>query len=507
MILFILIFLIIVVFVLYASSIIRYFNRDLTKAVQAPVDIPKFYGNLRFHTGDEMVLNIENPDACNTNELKVCRVNDATSCFGCQNLTSTCRHFDRDTIVMEEDGSFNTIAANVMPDEGYCLKIENLTSKCNKYHGDLVLMNLGDNRSALTCTCKNPGYIGNVNLSGACDTAFLCGGKVKDINTELENIECVCNEGYIPKNEKNIPSCIESTVQTYDHYNLLPLNFPIKKKVYDKTISGNFNGEQLTHPCLICPITGLPNNGMLLETNMGSQCVAQSSNRGVPVRRNAEERILLGDEGPDAVLNLQIDEILVFGRLTDQKYISGLIICKYLNNEHFYEKLELAPDQIIGIQMTDHQISFPGNFNQTNVTKSPHIKCVGSFPTYNCELRQSDMQEISHTYMYTKDGHNLRIYTPRSVPGPFIFNNKDWIDSEAMNNLITFDYNDELIKYTPNAKLYGETDAAKKLRGTYLSFKFINDPESPDAGTINATLAIAETDELWQRYRNILLLS
>lgn len=491
---------IIIILILFVHYSMRKANNSIIEKINGTqfAQIPKFYSTIKFDTKNDPIV-IENPYECTTKQIKKCKISDKRSCFGCQNLTSKCKHFENDVMVIETDGTKNILSAN-LPNEGYCLSADNLEQECNKHHGDLVILHLTSGLSTLICNCKNPGYIGNVDILGACDTPFLCNGKVKTINTDLEKIKCVCENGFMQQLQENTPSCVENTVNNTTNFDLLSINYPVNKKVYDKTIAGNFNGTNFTNPCSICPITGSFVNGNLIETKNGYQCATNSTIRGVPIRRNLYQRVLAGDEGPDAILDLEITEILVFGKTNNSNYISGIIVCKPENNLKFYKAMNLDQTKAIGIQLTDHQISFPGNFYKTNVTSAPHINCFSVWPKYFCKLLQDDTESPKNTHIIINNDHSLKFYSSKPISAFFLFKTKDWDDSEDMNNLISFDYGEELIKYRPTSKLYEENQSQKNLMGLFLRFKF-----NHNDGTIAATLATTKSTELWHKFKNAII--
>lgn len=203
-------------------------------------------------------INIENKYDCNAESLRVCLLNDPLSLFGCKELTVGCHHFETD-IVLKKNGQTIPIPANKTSNEGYALAITNLTEACNTFHGDFVLVtaNVESNDYMLICQCKNPGYIGNDNLLGNCETIRICGGNIDDINKPLDQINCQCNE--LEKSvryEDGLPKCklmtIKEANETYSDWSqYVKFNSDrlIRVGVYNRTIVQNLKTSLLLNPC------------------------------------------------------------------------------------------------------------------------------------------------------------------------------------------------------------------------------------------------------------------
>lgn len=159
-------------------------------------------------------FNVENQVDCNARTLHKCVVGEIV--FGCKELTAQCHHFDRDTKLFV-DGEEFVVPRNENPKDGYALVLLSAVDQCNPYHGDFVLVKASqfDNEYALICLCKNPGLIGNIEVTGACNVVFMCRGKIKnnDINKPLHEIDCECAPTELSvRLENDVPVCRVLTV-------------------------------------------------------------------------------------------------------------------------------------------------------------------------------------------------------------------------------------------------------------------------------------------------------
>lgn len=218
---------------------------------------PRFSTSLRFDPYPSTV-NIENRYDCNADSLRRCLVDDPTTLFGCRELAVRCVHFDKDT-EYRSNGSSRTIPKNARPEEGYALALTTLMESCNPYHGDPVLVaaNAESNEYMLLCQCKNPGYIGNVHLLGACDTPFVCNGKVESLDRPLDQVECKCGPAETTKRYADgMPICKrllvwEANARYDDWSSLVQWKSPrmLETRHFNPTIRDNVRSSVLLDPC------------------------------------------------------------------------------------------------------------------------------------------------------------------------------------------------------------------------------------------------------------------
>lgn len=218
---------------------------------------PRFGTDVRFDPYPS-TINVENRYDCNADSLRVCILDDPTTLFGCKELAVRCQHFASDTEYRVR-GTTRTIPKNATPQEGYALAVTTLMESCNPYHGDPVLVaaNADSNEYMLLCQCKEPGYIGNVHLLGACDTAFVCDGKVDSIDKPLNKIECKCGPTSTTKRYGDgMPACKKMLVreanERYDDWSsLVQWNSPrlLETKRFNPTVRDNVRSRFLLNPC------------------------------------------------------------------------------------------------------------------------------------------------------------------------------------------------------------------------------------------------------------------
>lgn len=287
-----------VVFILYI-----FFSLYLKPSIiyKDNLEIPKFYSDVRFDPYPD-TINVENEFDCNINSLKICKLDDPTTIFGCKELAVRCHHFDEE-ITHFVNGEKITVPKNESPDEGYALAITTLVDSCNPYHGDLVLVSVDSSSKEylLICLCKNPGYIGNSHLLGSCETVHICDGKIKSINVPIEQMVCECQDaeqnifyqGSVGENPIKVPACHQLNVKEAnelykDWTHLVAENLKGRDSLnidyFNHTIKFNTNVQYLLHPCkyaLENPAKSIPNSDFNLD--LGS-CVYLDS--GLPVRTN-----------------------------------------------------------------------------------------------------------------------------------------------------------------------------------------------------------------------------
>lgn len=216
----------------------------------------EFSTNIEFTQTTEVA--IENQYNCNARDLHTCDINDPTTLFGCKELTVRCQHFEKD-IEFKENGNTYIIKKNKTKTEGYALAITNLAKTCNPYHGDLVLVtaNTESTDYMLICSCKHPGYIGNLSLLNSCEDVFVCNGKIDNINKPLEEINCICEKTeHTVRYNDGLPTCktllVKEANELYDDWsNLINWNSDrkITSKIFNNTIQQNLKSSVLLNPC------------------------------------------------------------------------------------------------------------------------------------------------------------------------------------------------------------------------------------------------------------------
>ncbi|UOT91789.1 PIF-1 [Aratus pisonii nudivirus] len=384
------VFLIITIFLkisLYKFN--KSFNDDLNYNIENENSLFKFAYDIYFYPPKDTII-IENPYNCTPSDLRSCKLSDPFSCEGCKSLIATCVNFTKDTKYIDVNGNELTITANTDPDDGYCLTQKNPLQLCNPYHGDLVLIqtDVDSVECTLYCECKNPGYIGKTEINGVCDEVFICNGKIDDLNKPLEQINCVCDEGYISEIVQDIPSCIKPMVKDFDGFDD-PTYFQnldtVNVDVFTDDISniGHFPGNKLLNPCKYCLLTGVyMDNGKMVPTEDGGwQCALNFlKGGGIPIRRDPNRRLLKGAAGPDAVINLYINKLYIHGYLNETKFeqMTALIVTSEQINADVLKYIGVTVDKSNAfINLQNHQLVFPGSFGAMNISQFPGIACTG----------------------------------------------------------------------------------------------------------------------------------
>lgn len=357
------------------------------------------------------ILDITNEHACTGDTLRKCTITDPFSCIGCQSLISSCIHFENDTDYINSLGETTTIPANDTVDDGYCLTVIDIESRCNLFHGDLALIQITPTRpdTMIICNCRNPGLIGNTTVLGACDTPFICQGNVDDLNKPLAEIDCVCPPSAINERLNDIPSCrtknvLEASLAGILNDLLIPppqsdilsndlTNFPA-------TISQNVGSDFLINPCVKCPITNvrIPNTAMGTIAERHKFCSIDTSpqyksNRneyfGIPYRRSQFERILAGPTGPDAILGIFWDELVIYTRL--ESFVQRFVFMfTYENNQKIYDELNLTPTLRYAIAVDDLLLGVHFPIPELATDFVPASVCWHSWPTYSCSWNQGE---------------------------------------------------------------------------------------------------------------------
>ncbi|UVT30828.1 PIF-1 [Penaeus vannamei nudivirus] len=378
-----------VILILFLKYSLTQFNNTFSQRLKenedALNDLIKFSYDIHFNPPPSEI-EIDNPYECTPTDLQPCLISDPFSCIGCKSLISSCTHFEKDTKYIDFEGNESIIPKNDNPDEGYCLTKTNASQKCNPYHGDLVLVQteLNSKESMLYCQCKNPGYIGSLELNGACDEAFICNGEIDDINKPLEEIQCKCEDSQINSNVNNTPVCLDSTIENFNNYDDIFYNGirTLPKEYFAHNISSKFPGDRIRDPCMYCIFTGkLIENGIAVESKDGWQCALRNgSHGGMPIRRDLKNRILLGSEGPDAIVDASMKYIYVHGYLKNTTYEQMTIALEIKENKEIIKRMGVTDldKKYAYINMDGHNLVFPGSFGAMLIGNSACTICDGA---------------------------------------------------------------------------------------------------------------------------------
>jgi len=437
-------------------------NIEFETGNQGPLH--QFSSDLRFDPFPQQI-DVTNPYECSGSNLRPCTLSDQTSCIGCQSMIARCTHFSSDTTFFDDEGQPHTIPANADADEGYCMTITNndINVECNVFHGDLALIKIEPESPAsmFFCNCKNPGFIGNTSLLGACDTPFICNGEVDDINQPIDQINCKCSATqYSVKNNDTIPlpMCVDMTIQQANARNrlndvmqnvesdkLAPIN------IYNTAIQRLLNVDYLVHPCKTCPLTNNTiSNGILGTIEDEKFCSihlnnvsSRNSHYGIPYRRSATERLLVGDHGgPDAVLGVHWYEMMIYDHmLSDRRQIILFKIEPQLN-EDFYIALGLDLNQHYWIYTDNLLLGLHIPTPALNFYRVPGTVCWERWPNYDCTFGVDNVEGLNQPVVnfhnteleYIAPNTNV-LRAPANVTrpgGPFLLGLEAW---QEMNNL------------------------------------------------------------------------
>lgn len=427
-------------------------------------------------------LNNSEQYKCTPNEPRPCKVSDQSSCFGCQNLTSRCLHVENDAEYIDTDGNIAILKKNEDADDGYCLSLNTLAQNCNPLHGKWVLVASEDQNDenlvySLLCSCINPGYIGNTTLLGACDTPFVCSGKVKDIDTPLDAMVCECGSGKLPFTLNDIPTCQPEVVgnATSDRFPTIPNG--VESNLYNTTIRGNYPGERIANPCSRCPLTNKEVFGYTVNDNDGGvQCVANVK-YGLPIRRNPNFRLLKGDSGPDAVIAVSNYKLHLYGYLHDKDYPTMGVTFPKKGNEELVSVLELdkdtSSDDVTLLIEPYHKLKIPYNLLYDRIDVTPDIVLYTGWPRYKNYV-ENPVRTANAAKDYRTD-YNVRLYQTHELAKGYAWNRESWsICQQQMKPLLKQVVRDSCVMFTPNKNLLTTNDEAKNLRFGYLTFDFPN---------------------------------
>lgn len=422
-----------------------------------------FSSDLRFDPFPQQI-DVTNPYECSGAELRDCTLSNQASCIGCQSMIARCTHFSSDTTYFDDDGQPHTIPANNDPDEGYCMTITNddLNVECNVFHGDLALIKIDPESPAsmFFCNCKNPGFIGNTSLLGACDTPFICNGEVDDINQQLNDIRCKCSSTqHSVTNNDNLPMCVDMTIQEANsrgRLNEFINNIEADKlapiDIFHPNIRNRLNVTALLHPCKTCPLTNNPiENGILGTIEDEKFCSVhlgnvsdRNSHYGIPYRRSPTERLLTGDHGgPDAILGVYWYEMMIYDHvLSEQRQIILFKIEPQLNEE-FYTHLALDPNETYWIYTDNLLLGLHIPVPALDFFRIPGTSCWEGWPAYDCSFgvdmidgRNQPAPNFNNTELeYIAPNTNIMRAPPfiSRPSGPFLTELDAWREMQRLN--------------------------------------------------------------------------
>lgn len=392
-------------------------------------DLVSFSKQFKFKEFDKK-KDISNTIPCNTDNLKICNLNNPNDLYGCREFYVECHHFDQDVIYFENKVK-KTIPKN-NKNEGYALPITSkLEEKCNIYHGDLTLISKNDNLDEymLICKCKEPGYIGNDHILGNCTTVRICNSKIDDINQPLEKINCICDQTEQSVRLNQTPSCktydiVSANEKFEDWSHLLDWSSKqtIPKQEYNKTVQDNLHNSQLLNPCtysLLDSTIEIPN---AKYDAVNKTCTL--TDYGLPVRNNNladmkktykshDDKIDIDYKQIDAVIHTDKYESL---RIVDRIQSKTGKINKRIGLK---TKLPFLKNKSVRININE-PTTFGYNSQLLLSTKEQFVSgnCHTDYPTYNCEY--------SDAYDYTY----LDIPRPKfsELPGGYLWGRETWED-------------------------------------------------------------------------------
>lgn len=402
-------------------------------------------------------FNINNEYECSTNDLRLCSISNPLSCFGCKNLTSACVHFKDDVSYENTDGTYSIIPKNTNSDEGYCLSLSGkLVDKCNIYHGKYVLVaiNTDTYEYGLFCVCSEPGYIGNVSITGACDVPFICHGKIDNINQPLADINCICNKNEFAMKENDLPVCKIPTIlelnTNYPNWNVLTngmntngfLTMPTHR--LNLTLAANINTDTIIDPCSIDFFTGEKIMAQTTETSTNTFiCVPLNNLEGTDVdiftlRSSPTERLLAGDVGPDRAFQLKYIYVDFVDRLTATPTIWVTFMSD--DNPLLAKALHLLPNSYYTVAL-GRDIYWGVSFRQGLNAPRPGAYCTANWPTYQCVYKPQRVRVIN-SYITLNPNYNIisvNINKSQPVPGGFIWGTEIWESYEKIADVFQID--------------------------------------------------------------------
>ncbi|UBZ25519.1 PIF-1 [Crangon crangon nudivirus] len=361
----------IMVIIFLTYSIVRFkkaFYTNIDENEKHLLDLQEFSYDIYFNP-PPITIDIHNQYNCTPDDLRVCSMTDATSCIGCKNLIATCTHFDTDTKYINYDGVEYIIPANDSADAGYCLVTKNPTQACNPFHGNLIFVQLQPDAtdSMLYCECINPGYIGKLELQDSCNEPFICQGQIDDINKDLKDITCICPPNLQAQTVNGIPTCTRLHVKDFEYDKLYFSGVDtIDTSNINEDIRSSFNSTLIRDPCTTCLITGNPiPNGRMIASVDGMQCALNNAEgRGLPVRRSAFGRLLIGKDGPDGVIDILVYNTLKYWFIESDTFDHSAATFLASENQEILDILgiDYKLDDAFAIDLFPHQTVIPHSF-------------------------------------------------------------------------------------------------------------------------------------------------
>lgn len=412
-------------------------------------DIPKFSANVHWDPYPS-VVDITNKYDCNAQHLRKCVLNDPTTLFGCKELAVRCHHFNKDT-EYHSDGFKTVIPKNDTSNEGYALAITTLTDSCNPYHGDLVLVatNNDSTEYMLICHCKNPGYIGNDTLLGACTNVYICNGKIDSIDKPLDQVTCVCEPRELNvRYSDGLPVCKallvhEANTIIGDWTHLVPWkdNKLIDVGVFNATIRDNVRAAKLLDPC----VHALDDGSIIPNAEYHRQYkTCQYRDYGVPARLRLLDKFEVPETRDEKDTPIEtIDGAISSGehrsvRLLDR--VAGVRMRMLLHTSISSYKTGTTP---IFVVLPD-KIGL-GRYSQFWMTLNEQMiggRCYGDWPQYHCGFFE----------YFSRFVNGIPITGFRSCPEAFLWGRNEWEDHEraiseglCINRYGTYLENDYLV--------------------------------------------------------------
>nr|AJZ73109.1 PIF-1 [Venturia canescens] len=390
-------------------------------------------------------FSVENARNCNAKNLQKCKIDNLDDLLGCKELAVSCRHFSKDTAYYEHGEKF-IIPRNKSENDGWVLAITDLAAACNPYHGDYVLVAANDNSTEymLVCQCKNPGYIGNDDILGACTGLRICNGKVDNINQELKDINCVCKLGQYSHryDDDGVPVCKTLTVEKanemyprgWDHIVPFGSKTLLSIDYFHKDIQDNVKVQKLLNPCeYVLNNPEISNPGSNFNERINS-CFFKDY--GIPLRIGIfPETDDSGLEPLDAVLpSLRYEELRIIDGLTPEAAKSD----NYDRSESGEPGKSITPATrrinmkviIDEYKETPIYVTLPKNIgfdshSQLFMSMRDQIvggRCYGQWPSYSCNF----------VNYYSQRRYGIPMAGYRDPPGTFFWGTDDWINAESM---------------------------------------------------------------------------
>lgn len=373
-------------------------------------------------------VDIENEYECTVEDPHPCKLDDYTTLFGCKNLAVTCKHFDEDTKYQTAKGDIIIIPKS-KEGEGLALAIDEVSTGCNLFHGDWVLVstNPESREFGLICLCKDPGYIGNETVTGACNTAFICNGNIDDIDKPLSDINCICSSTKVPtKLEDGTPTCADILVKdaTSEMENAIEyIGDTIDSDYLNPTVSQNMKIKKVLNPCKTS-LFGNKIPGELVSQNIDGKTVNWCSfiaNDNVlqyktDLLKNAYDYNMVSTGFVNETVDFEGYTIMAFAHAGRPE---GITFCGN------FPELSDKPIQVLA-EGTHLDLTYKFIITWDIPRKIPKGKCYGDWPSYHCYLEQVTPKLASGSRMYGE---------PRSCPDSFLWGKEDWDSAESTFSL------------------------------------------------------------------------